>query len=90
MRTTSEPTLREAEEQIDAVVEEIKPHLANRHPAVQGAALANLLAIFLVGHRIEGDSEATHELRMQCIEMHMKAVAEYIPIYEAEMFPTRQ
>jgi hypothetical protein len=47
----SEPDREEMQRQTDALVEAIKPLLANHHPAVMGAALAELTALWIAGHR---------------------------------------
>jgi hypothetical protein len=43
-------TDEELNRQSDEIVARIKPLLARRHPGVQGAVLADLLAIWLAGH----------------------------------------
>lgn len=55
-----------------AVVEQIKSHLAGQGPAVQGAALADLLAIWLAGH--------PPEMRDRLLDMHIAKVRELIPV----------
>lgn len=53
-------------ELIDRIVEEIKPVLAGHNPAIQGAALAELLAIWVLGHRRETPAR-TEALREELI-----------------------
>jgi hypothetical protein len=65
---------------IGNLVERIKPLLAGRPSKIQGAALADLLAIWLAGHVIAGDAEATHELRAKLLEMHVDKVLDLIPV----------
>jgi hypothetical protein len=55
----------------------IKPILAGEHPAVQGATLADLTAIWLAGHPAE--------LRDQLLAMHLSEVLRLLPINVAEM-----
>jgi len=61
-------------------VERIKPHLAGRSPEVQGAILADLLAIWLAGHQVEGDPGATRELRGELLAMHLLAVEQLVTV----------
>jgi hypothetical protein len=60
--------------EIAHVVELIKPILAGRE--VQGAVLADLLAIWLAGHQVEGDAEATRKLRGDILATHLLMVEE--------------
>jgi hypothetical protein len=62
----------------EAIVAAIKPLLAGQEPAIQGAALAELLAIFLAGHH----PAAREEIRA----MHISAVRDLVPVAEREMF----
>lgn len=71
----SRPILLTAEE-IRSAVARIKPLLAHRAPVVQGAILANLVAIWLAGHQVEGDAQATHKLRARLLALHLSAVEE--------------
>lgn len=57
---------------VDALVERIRPILAGNHPAVQGAVLADLLAIWLAGHPAE--------LRHELLTMHDATVRKLIPV----------
>lgn len=60
--------------EIRNAVERIKPHLAGRSPEVQGCILADLLAIWLAGHQVEGDSDATRKLRGEVLATHLLGV----------------
>lgn len=53
------------------LVEEIRPLLGGYHPATQGSALADLLAIWLAGH--------PPEYRKLLLKMHIEMVRELIP-----------
>lgn len=53
------------------LVERIRPILADHHPAEQGAALADLLAIWLAGH--------SPEVRDQLFQAHGMMVLELLP-----------
>jgi hypothetical protein len=69
--------------QIDEVahlVTVISPVLRGRKPAVQGAVLADLLAIWLAGHQVEGDPEATLKLRGDILGTHLLMVEELVAV----------
>ena len=53
--------------QVLGIVEQIKPLLAGREPSVQGAVLAELLALWLAGH-------LPSELREVLLSAHIEAV----------------
>lgn len=61
-----------------------KTALANRHPALQGAALAELVALWLAGHRYLDGSDAT-PIRENLLELHVAAVRRQLPIADAEL-----
>jgi hypothetical protein len=63
-----------------ALVKEIRPLLAGRSAEVQGAALADLLAMYLAGHVQLGDPEATKRMRELALEMHIVGVKALIDI----------
>ena len=43
---------------------------------MQGAILADLLAIWLAGHQVEGDSDATRKLRADILATHLLGIEE--------------
>ena len=49
--------------QVEELSAKLGKHLAGKSPEVQSAALADCCAMYLAGHRVEGDSEATAALR---------------------------
>ena len=69
-------------EQIMALVEKIRPvleahvfPLLKRHPPeMQGAVLADLLAIWLAGHHVPNDAGATRTMRAELLAMHCSQV----------------
>jgi hypothetical protein len=65
------------------LAEKIGLLLAGHDPEVQGAALADLLALWLAGHIAPGDKKATDEVRRLLLDAHVKAVLELVPINEA-------
>lgn len=80
---------------VDALVEEIRPLLANRNPDLVGAALADLTAILLAGHVVlddlgEVDVKANAQFREALIEIHITAVRRLIPINEAMIMEQRR
>lgn len=58
----------------------ISPMLAGRKAGVQGAALAELLAMWLAGHVQLGDPKETRKVRKQMLRMHLAAVEGLIDI----------
>lgn len=71
----SEPTAKRA----FALVQRISPLLADQEPAVQGAALADLLATFLAGHVVVGSFEESEHLRDHYLALHVELVRKLIP-----------
>ena len=57
---------------IGAIVNAISPILKGRTPAIQSAVLADLVATFVAGHRVEGDRAATRDLRQAILATHTK------------------
>lgn len=70
------------------LVEQIRPILAGEDPAVQGAALADLLAMFLAGHVVVGSPEESEGIREAYLTMHIEMVRKLIPLnYKAIIEP---
>jgi hypothetical protein len=63
-----------------ALVKEIRPLLAGRDANVQGAVLADLLAMYLAGHVQLGDPKATKRMREQVLKLHLTGVRALIDI----------
>jgi hypothetical protein len=57
-------------ETVIALVDRIRPILAGQPAEIQGAALADLLAIWLAGHHVAGDENATRKLRAELLASH--------------------
>jgi hypothetical protein len=71
-----------------ALVQAMRPLLMGRPKEVQGAALADLLAIWLAGHVVRGDPAATKRWRADILKVHLKAVRQLVPInYQALVEP---
>ena len=47
---------------------------------MQSAALADCLALWLAGHDIAGDEDATRKLRAEMLAMHCMLVRQLVPI----------
>jgi len=56
-------TPKEMARQVEELSAKLGEHLAGKSPEVQSAALADCCAMYLAGHRVEGDPEATAALR---------------------------
>lgn len=54
------------------LIDKCRPLLAGKHPAAQGAALADLLATWIAGH--------PPEIRDELLAHHIAAVKDMIPI----------
>lgn len=59
--------------------------IAGHSPELQGAALADLLSIWLAGHLIVGDPEATSSHREELLQLHIGCVRDLIPDSEIEI-----
>jgi hypothetical protein len=57
--------------EIARAVERIKPIIAGRPAKMQGAILADLLAIWLAEHRVVGDEDATRTMRAELLKGHI-------------------
>ena len=67
-------------EEISAICGRIKPLLADHPPEVQGAVLADLLAMWLAGHHAPGDEDATRRWRADLLAMHCSMVCLLVPV----------
>ena len=65
---------------IGALVEAIRPILAGHPPGVQSAALANCLALWLAGHDVQGDEDATRRMRAEMLAIHCMLVRQLVPV----------
>lgn len=65
-------------DQVPPIVAEIKPILTGKHPAVQGAVLADLLATWLAGH--------PPVMREHMVSETIRTVLRLIPCNEMEIF----
>jgi type II secretory pathway predicted ATPase ExeA len=65
------------------LIDQIRPLLAGMHPVVQGAVLADLLAIFLVGHHSINPA-LTHQAREETLQRLIKTVWDLVPLHDDE------
>jgi hypothetical protein len=77
-------------DEIGPIVERIRPLLAGHSPEVQGAVLADLLAIFLAAHGVDDPDPAVEALREEILRLHIDAVRALIPINVAMLAEQRQ
>jgi hypothetical protein len=63
-----------------ALEEHIWPLLAGQPAEMQGAVLADLLAIWLAGHHVAGDEDATRTMRAELLAVHCGMVRELTSI----------
>jgi hypothetical protein len=67
-------------DQVHDLVEAVSPFFVGKPTQVQGAALADLLAIWLAGHVNPDDPSKSARIREEMLELHLKAVRALIPI----------
>jgi hypothetical protein len=65
-------------DQVAEIVERVRPILAGNPSAVTGAALADLFAIWLVGHFDDRGPAETAELREELIDQWVKTARQLI------------
>lgn len=74
--------------EVQFIVKATSGLLQGKSPYVQGAALADLLAMWLAGHVILGDPKKTKRLHEEMIAAHIKTVRSLIEInYHARVEP---
>jgi hypothetical protein len=72
------------------LVQNVMAHFKGKPAQVQGAALADLLAMWLAGHldREDPEGERTERIREVMLEAHLVAVRALIPInYKSQVEP---
>lgn len=74
---------------IGPVVEQARNLLAGKPPELQGAVLADLLAIWLASHLIPGNPRKTDSMRNRLLHMHIAQVRKLIPPNAAIMHGPR-
>jgi hypothetical protein len=68
---------------VEALVAAVSPMFVGQPPEVQGAALADLLAMWLAGH-VAPDPKTTRQFHEEMLKMHIRAVRRLIPINYAQ------
>ena len=69
-----------AEEEVWEIIEKVGPMLKGRSAGIQGAVLADLLAMWLAGHWVERSVEETRALRERILRMHVEKVWEMVEV----------
>jgi hypothetical protein len=73
---------------VDRIVDEIWPTvsaaLAGRHPLIQGAVLADLVATWLAGYTGE-HTKQVDRMREELLQLHVDTVRRLIPVNEQKM-----
>ena len=72
-------------ETIGRIVEQMRPLLAGHPPPIQGAVLADLLAIWLAGHIIPNDQQQTDAMRVRVLKAHLAMVRGLLPVNAAHI-----
>jgi hypothetical protein len=70
------------------MLDECSKALVGHETYVQGAVLADLLSMWLAGHNVVGDREATDRLREGLLQEHIQAVRALIPVSEQQIIET--
>ena len=71
--------------EVGDLVQKVAPLFADRPAPIQGAALADLLAIWLAGHVVPGQATATENLRADLLVMHLETVAKLVHVNARRM-----
>jgi hypothetical protein len=74
--------------EVAAIIDRIRPLLAGHSPEVQGAVLADLLAIWLAGHHVAGDEDATRTMREELLAFHLTQVRQLTTVNARSMGTT--
>lgn len=75
-------------EAMRAMVEGMSACLVGKGSRLQGAALADLTAMWVAGHVLvgaEGDAEATDKLRENLLALHIELIRKLIPVNALEI-----
>ena len=67
-------------ETVSLLVEEVMPLLANKPPHIVGAALADIVAIWVACHIVPGDPKETDEYREMLVKHHIATLRQLIPV----------
>jgi hypothetical protein len=76
--------MQEAKE-VEELMAAIRPLLAGKSAAVQGAVLADLLSLWLAGHVVADDPKATKRIRENLLELHLEAMWRLVEVNYREL-----
>jgi hypothetical protein len=79
-QSNDEKTPSEEADEALALVRDCAALFAGKSAGVQGAALADLLALYLAGHVVRDDPSATRMVREALLEQHLKIMWKLVPI----------
>ena len=65
----------------DALLDRIMPFLAGQSAELQGAVIADLVAIWLAGHRVSGDRAEGDRTREELLAQHAQHIGELVALY---------
>jgi hypothetical protein len=72
-------------EAANELAESMRPLLSGKGSMLQGAALAELVAMWLAGHIVDGNAKATDRARRTTLRMFVETVVKLIPVMEREV-----
>jgi hypothetical protein len=67
----------------DKMMAEISQILADHPPDLQGMVIADLTAVWLHGHRVEGNAQMTDAMRRQLLDAHVNGVMRLVEYYNS-------
>ncbi len=81
-------TLEDEAKKAAELVDRIRPLLAGVDAAIQGVVLADCMAMWLAGHHVPGNEDATRRKRAELLAMHCFAVRQLVPLSAAMLGTT--
>lgn len=79
------PATPEHTEQVEALAGALGELLHGEDPRVVGGALADVLAMYIAGHVVFGNAEATMRVRTAALALHIDIVQSLIPVNAADI-----
>lgn len=76
-------------DEVFELVAAARPLLAGKPSEIQGAALADLVAIWIAGHMQPGDAALTKRLRDKLLKIHVAMVRELVPFNHKTLIEPR-
>lgn len=80
MSNNKQDGIEKTAKSVEALVKAVIPLFRGKSVQVQGAALADLLALWLAGHVNRDDPAASDGVRKQMLELHLQAVWALVPL----------